>query len=85
VRLGTRNMDGPWRDALPADAVHRDGVWRFVLPDTGVEPLLKALIARDAGIETLSIERPGLHDAFVAIAGEAVVREMDQPEPETLQ
>ena len=30
-----------------------------------------ARCAGGAGIETLSIERPGLHDAFVAIAGEA--------------
>ena len=37
----------------------------------GIEPLLKALIDGGAGIEELSIERPGLHDAFVAIAGEA--------------
>ncbi len=29
-----------------------------------------------AGIEQLAIERPGLHDAFVAIAGEDVAREM---------
>jgi len=38
--------------------------------------LLKALIDGGAGIETLSIERPGLHDAFVAIAGETAAREM---------
>ena len=37
---------------------------------------LKALIEGGAGIEELSIERPGLHDAFVAIAGEAAAREM---------
>ena len=30
--------------------------------------MLKALIDGGAGIETLAIERPGLHDAFVAIA-----------------
>ena len=40
-------------------------------PKSGIEPLLKALIDGGAGIEELSIERPGLHDAFVAIAGEA--------------
>ena len=45
-------------------------------PGQGVEPLLKALIDGGAGIEELSIERPGLHDAFVAIAGEAAAREM---------
>jgi ABC-2 type transport system ATP-binding protein len=31
-----------------------------------------------AGIEELSIERPGLHDAFVVIAGEAAAREMEK-------
>ena len=41
----------------------------FELPEGGPEPLLKALIDGGAGIETLAIERPGLHDAFVAIAG----------------
>ena len=38
--------------------------------------MLKALIDGGAGIEELSIERPGLHDAFVAIAGEQAAREM---------
>jgi ABC-2 type transport system ATP-binding protein len=42
--------------------------------------LLKALIDGGAGIEELSIERPGLHDAFVAIAGEAAAREMEENE-----
>jgi ABC-2 type transport system ATP-binding protein len=47
------------------------------LPETGVEPLLTALVEGKAGVKSLSIERPGLHDAFVAIAGEAVAAEMD--------
>jgi ABC-2 type transport system ATP-binding protein len=47
------------------------------LPETGVEPLLTALVEGKAGIRSLSIERPGLHDAFVAIAGEDVAAEMD--------
>jgi ABC-2 type transport system ATP-binding protein len=43
---------------------------------------LKALIEGDAGIETLAIERPGLHDAFVAIAGDAAAAAMgDLDEP----
>ncbi len=76
VRLGTRATDGPWRSAIPANA-RRDGAeYVFELPDGGPEPLLKALIDGGAGIETLSIERPGLHDAFVAIAGQAAAREM---------
>jgi ABC-2 type transport system ATP-binding protein len=37
---------------------------------------LKALLDGGAGIEDLSIERPGLHDAFVAIAGDAAARQM---------
>jgi ABC-2 type transport system ATP-binding protein len=78
VRLRTRAAEGGWRRALPEDARARDGYWEFELPGGGVEPLLKALIDGGAGIEELSIERPGLHDAFVAIAGEAAAREMEE-------
>jgi ABC-2 type transport system ATP-binding protein len=79
VRLRTRNADGPWRAAFPAQAERRDdGAWHFELPDGGIEPLLKALIDGGAGIEDLSIERPGLHDAFVAIAGAEAAREMEE-------
>ena len=76
VHLRTRSEDGPWRAALPSSAKLVGGEWRFELPASGPEPLLKALIDGGAGIETLSIERPGLHDAFIAIAGEAAAREM---------
>lgn len=82
VSLRTRAADGPWRAALPADAELRHGQWHFALPDSGIEPLLKALIAGEAGIDELSIERPGLHDAFVAIAGAAAAREMDVADAE---
>ncbi|WP_422396625.1 ABC transporter ATP-binding protein [Sphingomonas profundi] len=82
VRLGTRRQTGAWRAALPGDARLDGGVWRFELPEGGVEPLLKGLIDGGAGIDTLSIERPGLHDAFVAIAGEAAAREMAKPDAE---
>ncbi len=81
VRLRTRAESGGWRAALPADAVRAGREWRFALPDGGIEPLLKALIDGDAGIEALSIERPGLHDAFVAIAGAEAAAEMDAPTP----
>ncbi|MDP8914763.1 MAG: ATP-binding cassette domain-containing protein [Pseudomonadota bacterium] len=76
VRLRTRAAEGVWRAALPPGAELRDGVWHFELPNSGIEPLLKALIDGGAGIEDLSIERPGLHDAFVAIAGDAAARAM---------
>jgi len=77
VRLETRATDGRWRTALPADARHEGAFWYFTLPESGVEPLLRALIEGEAGILSLSIERPGLHDAFVAIAGEAAARALE--------
>ena len=52
--------------------------WNFALPAGGVEPLLRALIEGEAGILSLSIERAGLHDAFVAIAGEAAARALEE-------
>ena len=78
VRLRTRAADGPWRSAIPADARRESDEWVFELPEGGPEPLLKALIDGGAGIATLAIERPGLHDAFVAIAGSAAAEAMGQ-------
>jgi len=79
VRLRTRSREGAWRAAIPT-AARLDGLdWRFELPPGGIEHLLKALIDGNAGIESLSIERPGLHDAFVAIAGAEAAAEMAQP------
>ena len=82
VRLRTRNDDGPWRGAIPPGARHEGQEWVFELPESGPEPLLKALIDGEAGIETLAIERPGLHDAFVAIAGEAAAAAMTEEVPQ---
>lgn len=87
VRLETRATAGRWRDALPKDARREGDYWMFSLPDSradnggesGIEPLLRALIEGEAGILSLSIERAGLHDAFVHIAGEAAARALDQP------
>ena len=84
VRLETRAQDGPWRKALPAGARHEGAMWYFPLPETGVEPLLRALIEGNAGILSLSIERAGLHDAFVAIAGEAAARALEENPSEEL-
>ena len=81
VRLETAHGDGPWRAALPADARHEGAFWFFPLPESGIEPLLRALIEGNAGILSLSIERAGLHDAFVAIAGEAAARALEQEGP----
>ncbi|ANI77762.1 MULTISPECIES: ABC transporter ATP-binding protein [Sphingobium] len=82
VRLRTRASDGGWRRALPAETLAADGAWHFDLPDEGIEPLLRALLDGHAGIESLSIERPGLHDAFVSIAGAAAARQMQDAEGE---
>jgi ABC-2 type transport system ATP-binding protein len=81
VRLRTRAEDGAWRAAIPGGARREQGEWIFELPGDGPEPLLKALIDGGAGIEALAIERPGLHDAFVAIAGEAAAAAMGRQEP----
>jgi len=54
---------------LPADALRDGDGWRFELPAEGVEGVLGRLIAAGHGIADLSIERPGLHDAFVHIVG----------------
>jgi ABC-2 type transport system ATP-binding protein len=78
VHLETETRDGPWRSALPADTKIEGNWWHFTLPETGVEPLLTALVEGKAGVRSLSIERPGLHDAFVAIAGEQVAAEMQE-------
>ena len=78
VRLETRAADGAWRRALPLDARHEGTFWHFSLPESGIEPLLRALIEGEAGILSLSIERAGLHDAFVAIAGEAAARALEE-------
>ncbi|MBV1689753.1 ATP-binding cassette domain-containing protein [Novosphingobium sp. G106] len=82
VRLETRADDGPWRAGFPADARREGRFWHFTLPDTGIEPLLRALIEGEAGILSLSIERAGLHDAFVAIAGEAAAKALEEEGPE---
>jgi ABC-2 type transport system ATP-binding protein len=82
VRLRTRASDGVWRSAIPAGARREGEEYVFELPEGGPEPLLKALIDGGAGIETLAIERPGLHDAFVSIAGDAAAAAMEQEKPQ---
>ena len=76
VRLETSATEGPWRDALPPATRRVGQFWYFPLPDKGIEPLLRALLDGNAGILSLSIERAGLHDAFVAIAGEAAAADL---------
>lgn len=77
VRLETRAREGAWLAALPNDTRRNGDFFQFALPEAGVEPLLRQLIEGEAGILSLSIERAGLHDAFVAIAGEAAARQLE--------
>lgn len=87
VRLETAKGEGRWLAAIPAGARHDakesgNHFWYFPLPESGVEALLRALIEGEAGVLSLSIERAGLHDAFVAIAGEAAARALEQDKDE---
>jgi ABC-2 type transport system ATP-binding protein len=63
-----RPLDDPAR-LLPAGFTREADRFRFPLPATGIEPLLARLIEAGCGIRDMHIERPTLHDAFVAIVG----------------
>lgn len=69
VRYLPVQPDAAIAEVLPHDAMRDGDGWRFQLPAEGIEGLLVTLIERGYGIAGLSIERPGLHDAFVRIVG----------------
>jgi ABC-2 type transport system ATP-binding protein len=69
VRYLPVRPDAAIAEVLPHDATRDGDGWRFQLPAEGIEGLLVTLIERGYGIAGLSIERPGLHDAFVRIVG----------------
>lgn len=57
---------------LLPDGARFDGrAWRFTVPNGGAEPLLLSLISAGHGIAGLTMQRPGLHDAFVRIVSDA--------------
>jgi ABC-2 type transport system ATP-binding protein len=70
VHYTPHRPDSAIRGLLPADAVADGDSWRFELPGEGIESLLVRLIDAGYGISGLSIERPGLHEAFVRIVGQ---------------
>ncbi|MDQ0838380.1 ABC transporter ATP-binding protein [Sphingomonas faeni] len=70
VHYTPHRPDQAIRGVLPADAVADGDSWRFELPNEGIESLLVRLIDAGYGISGLSIERPGLHEAFVRIVGQ---------------
>ncbi len=70
VHYTPHRPDPAIRSVLPMDAVQDGDSWRFELPNEGIESLLVRLIDAGYGISGLSIERPGLHEAFVRIVGQ---------------
>ncbi len=70
VHYTPHRPDAAIRGVLPGDAVADGDSWRFELPGEGIESLLVRLIDAGYGISGLSIERPGLHEAFVRIVGQ---------------
>jgi ABC-2 type transport system ATP-binding protein len=70
VHYTPHRPDPAIRGVLPADAVADGDSWRFELPNEGIESLLVRLIDAGYGISGLSIERAGLHEAFVRIVGQ---------------
>ena len=74
VHYVPRRADPAIAALLPADARGNGEGWRFQLPSDGIEAVLARLIAAGHGIAGLSIERPGLHEAFVRVVGEQEAR-----------
>lgn len=75
VHYVPNRSDDAIRQMLPADARADGDGWRFELPGEGIEGPLKRLIDAGYGIAGLSIERPGLHEAFVRIVGPQALEE----------
>lgn len=70
--LYTPRANGPGLAALlPAGHEAVGAAYRFTLPPEGIEPLIQTLLAQGHGIAGLSLDRPGLHDAFVRIVNQA--------------
>ena len=70
--------DGPEvASILPPEAQHNGRDWVFPVADDGVEALLLRLTQSGYGVAGLSIERPGLHDAFVRIVGAEAIAEAE--------
>ncbi|MFN2259005.1 MAG: ABC transporter ATP-binding protein [Parasphingopyxis sp.] len=73
-----RRSDDGLAALLPAEAVEQKGEWRFPVPEDGMEALLGRLLDSGYGIAGLSLERPSLHDVFVALVGAETVEKMEE-------
>lgn len=73
-----RRSDHGLADLLPGDAVAEGNEWRFAVPADGMEALLGRLLENGYGIAGLSLERPSLHDVFVALVGAETVEKMEE-------
>jgi ABC-2 type transport system ATP-binding protein len=72
VSLATERPLGAPEAVLPPGFVADGGSgYRFDLPAEGLEPTLRRLLDAGAGVRDLHVERPSLHDAFMAIVGDA--------------
>jgi len=69
---------------LPPEAVRENGGYVFDVPDSGMEALLAMLLESGHGIAGLSLERPSLHDVFVALVGEETVERMESETEEAV-
>ncbi len=65
------------RKLLPVDAELGGNGWHFTVPEGGAERLVVELVKAGHGIAGLSIERPGLHDAFVRIVNAVKAEEAE--------
>jgi ABC-2 type transport system ATP-binding protein len=64
-----RPLDTP--DSVLPPGFKGDGAngFQFDMPREGLEPTLRRLLDAGAGVRDLHVERPSLHDAFMAIVG----------------
>ncbi|MFM7029202.1 MAG: ABC transporter ATP-binding protein [Chakrabartia sp.] len=61
---------------LPDDARFDGETWQFTVPEGGAERLILSLIQAGHGVAGLTMQRPGLHDAFVRIVSDAKARDL---------
>ncbi|MFN5760126.1 MAG: hypothetical protein ACK440_11115 [Sphingomonadaceae bacterium] len=74
-------MHNAHKGIVQAEAQFDGQSWRFTLADDAAEPLLLNLIQGGFGVSGLSLQRPGLHDAFVRIVQDAKAADAQEAQP----